>query len=149
MAKKKVKNIVLIVLNVLVIIGLGFTSGFYFVKYRNEKNNNLTTDQRIAKYEKEISKSYTLPIGDKATLADVKSADELKKDEANKDFFKDVVDGDILLIYTNSKLGILYRPDTKKIIKTTKTTKKKSTKNTTTKSTTKSTTNSTTKSTSN
>lgn len=118
MAKRKVKKIILITLNVLVIIGLGFTSGFYFVKYRNEKNNNLTTDQRIAKYEKEISKSYTLPTGDKATLADVKSADELKKDEANKDFFKDVANGDILLIYTNSKLGILYRPDTKKIIKT-------------------------------
>lgn len=118
MAKKKVKKIVLIAANVLIIVGLSFTSGFYFVKYRNEKNNNLTTDQRIAKYEKEISKSYTLPSGDKATLADVKSADELKKDEANKDFFKDVVNGDILLIYTNSKLGILYRPDTKKIIKT-------------------------------
>ncbi len=118
MAKKKVKKIALITLNIVVIVGLGFTSGFYFVKYRNEKNNNLTTDQRIAKYEKEISKSYTLPSGDKATLADVKSAEELKKDEANKDFFKDVVNGDILLIYTNSKLGILYRPDTKKIIKT-------------------------------
>jgi hypothetical protein len=118
MTKRKVKKVVLITLNVLIIVGLGFTSTFYFIKYRNEKNNNLSTEQRIEKYEKEISKSYTLPSGDKATLADVKSADELKKDEANKDFFKDVANGDILLIYTNSKLGILYRPTTKKIIKT-------------------------------
>jgi len=115
--KKTAAKITLIVVNILVILGLGFGTGFFYMKYRNLKNSNLTADQRIVKYEKEISKSYTLPIGDKATLADVKNAADLKKDDANKEFFKDSQDGDVLLVYTNSKLGILYRPSTKKIIK--------------------------------
>lgn len=120
MTKKKVKKIVLIVFNVLIILGLGFTSGFYYLRYNNEKTKNLTTDQLIAKYEKEISKSYTLPTGDKASLLpiDTATAEKFKKDETNKEFFKDSTDGDVVLIYANSKLGILYRPSTKKIIKT-------------------------------
>ncbi len=118
MSKKRTAyKITLTILNVLLILGLGFSSGFFYLKYQNLKNSSLTGDQRIAKYEKEISKSYTLPTGDQATLADVKNAAELKKDEANKDFFKDSQDGDVLLVYANSKLGILYRPSIKKIIK--------------------------------
>jgi hypothetical protein len=114
---KKFVKVLLVLANILIIAGLGFTSVFYFLKYQDSKNNNLSPEQRTAKYEKEIAKSYTLPVGDKATLADVKSAADLKKDEANKEFFKDSADGDILLVYTTSKLGILYRPTTKKIIK--------------------------------
>lgn len=114
---KKAFKISLLIVNVLVIAGLGFTSVFFFLKYRDAKNNNQTPEQRIVQYEKEIAKTYTLPVGDKPTLADVKSAAELKKDQNNKEFFKDAVDGDILLVYNNSKLGILYRPSAKKIIK--------------------------------
>ena len=118
MRRLDIKKILLVTANILVIAGLATSSVIFYLKYNNEKSKNLTTDQRIAKYEKEISKSYTLPSGEKATLADVKNASELKKDEANKDFFKDAADGDIVLIYANSKLGILYRPNSKKIIKT-------------------------------
>ena len=118
MRRFDIKKWLLITLNIVVIAGLAATSVTFYLKYNNEKNKNLTTDQRIAKYEKEISKTYTLPAGEKATLADVKNAAELKKDETNKEFFKDAIDGDIVLIYANSKLGILYRPSSKKIIKT-------------------------------
>lgn len=115
--RKKIIRVSLIVLAFLVFAALVAGNVVQYVRYANLKDSTLGTDQRIAKYEKEISKSYTLPTGDKATLADVKSADDLRKDEANKEFFKDAKDGDILLIYTNSKLGVLYRPTTKKIIK--------------------------------
>lgn len=114
---KKFLKAVVVLLNVLIIAGLGFSTVFFYLKYQDSKNSNLTPEQRIAKYEKEISRSYTLPTGEKATLADVKSAADLKKDEANKEFFKDSADGDVLLVYSTSKLGILYRPSAKKIIK--------------------------------
>ena len=116
--RKKVVKVALIVANVLLIIGLGFSSGFYFVKYRNLQKATITTEQRIVKYEKEISKSFTLPSDEKASIIDIKKADDFKKGEENKDFFKDSSDGDVVLIYQKSKLGILYRPATKKIIKT-------------------------------
>ena len=107
----------LFILGSLIFVGLIAGNAVQYKRYTDLKENNLSTEQRIAKYEKEISKTYTLPTDDKATLADVKSAADLKKDEANKEFFKDAQDADILLIYTNNKLGILYRPNTKKIIK--------------------------------
>jgi hypothetical protein len=118
MAKKNVKKIVLLVLNVLVIVGLSASTVLFYLKYQDAKEAALTGDQKLAKYEKEISKTYTLPTDEKAQLYDVNNADQLKKDETNKDFFKDIQNGDVLLIYTNNKLGIIYRPTTKKIIKT-------------------------------
>jgi hypothetical protein len=118
MAKKNVKKIVLLVLNVLVIVGLSASTVLFYLKYQDAKEAALTGDQKLAKYEKEINKTYTLPTDEKAQLYDVNNADQLKKDEANKDFFKDIQNGDVLLIYTNNKLGIIYRPTTKKIIKT-------------------------------
>ena len=114
---KKAGKFLLLAANIIVLAGLGFSSVFFYLKYKNLKATIATPDQRIAKYEKEISKSFALPVGEKATLADVKSAADLKKDEANKEFFKDAADGDVLLVYSTSKQGILYRPTTKKIIK--------------------------------
>lgn len=116
--RKKVVKVSLLSLGGLIVAALIAGNVVQLIRYNNLKEQNLSTDQRIAKYEKEISKTYTLPSGEKATLADVKSAEDLKKDEANKEFFKDSADGDIVLIYPNTKLGILYRPTSKKIIKT-------------------------------
>ncbi len=113
----KIIKILLISLNVLLLLALAAGNVYQFLRYRSLKGSNLTTEQRIAKYEKEIAKSYTLPQNDKSTLADVKNAADLKKDATNGEFFKDAADGDILLVYNDSKLGILYRPTTKKIVK--------------------------------
>jgi hypothetical protein len=115
--KKKAFRITLIILNILALVGFGFASVFYFLKYNNLKNTNLTSDQRIAKYEKEIGKTYAIPAGEKPTLYDVTQADCIKKDGPNMDFFKDSQNGDVLLLYGTAKIGILYRPSAKKIIK--------------------------------
>lgn len=115
--KKKALKISLVILNVVALAGLGFGTVFYYMKYNNLKNTTLTSDQRITKYEKEIGRTYALPTGEKPTLYDVTQADSLKKDGPNKDFFKDSNNGDVLLLYQNSKIGVLYRPAEKKIIK--------------------------------
>jgi len=118
--KKKLTKIALLSANVLLIASLAASTAFYYTKYNDLKKSSLTNDQKIAKYEKEISKTYTLPTGEKAALlvVDAASVDKFKKDDTNKEFFKDAAEGDAVLIYQNNKLGILYRPSTKKIIKT-------------------------------
>ncbi len=112
--KRKIVKISFIAANILLVIGLGFSSVFFFLKYNNLKNNNLTDDQKIAKYQKEISKTYTLPSSEKPTLGTVNDANEIKK--TNPTFFKDLANKDILLIYEKAPLVIVYRPSTKKII---------------------------------
>ena len=112
--KRKALKISLLILNILVILGLGFTSVFYYLKYHNVQNSNLSDDQKIAKYESEIGLSYTLPKDEKPTLGTVQDADAIKK--TNPAFFKDLAKDDILLIYDKAPLVVIYRPSTKKII---------------------------------
>ena len=112
--KRTVLKISLIIINVLFILGLGFTSVYYFLKYHHLQNSSLSDDQKLAKYEAEISKSYTLPTGEKPTLGTVNDADAIKK--TNPTFFKDLAKDDVLLIYDKAPLVVIYRPSTKKII---------------------------------
>ena len=111
--KRKAFKIILMLINIVALLGLGFGSVFFYLKYHNLQNNNLSDDQKIAKYEKEIAKSYTLPK-EKPTLGTVNDSETIKK--ANPTFFKDLAKDDILLIYKNAPLVIVYRPATKKII---------------------------------
>lgn len=115
--KRKALKISLIIVNILLLLSLGFSSVFFFLKYNNLKNNSLSSEERTSKYEKEIGKTYALPVGEKPTLYDVTQADSLKKEGPNKDFFKDAQNGDVLLLYGTAKIGVLYRPNDKKIIK--------------------------------
>ena len=54
---KKISKVLLFIANILVIAALSFTSVFFFLKYHDLMNSNLSDDQKIAKYEKEISKT--------------------------------------------------------------------------------------------
>ncbi len=112
--KRTATKIILVTFNILLILSLGLTSGYYFIKYRNLQSASLTDDQKIAKYEKEISKNFTLPKDAKGTLGTVKDSSAIKK--ANPTFFKDLANDDVLLIYKDAPLVIIYRPSTKKII---------------------------------
>lgn len=60
----------------------------------------------------EIGKLIALPSDEKPTVASITDIDKLK-DQA---FFKNAKNGDKVLIYTNAKKAILYRPEEKRII---------------------------------
>ncbi len=114
MSKKRTAfKVITIILNVLVLIGLGFTSGYYYLKYHKLQNATLNDEQKIAKYENEIARTYTLPK-EKAKLYTVNDAEATKR--ANPAFFKDLAKDDVLLVYKDTPLVIMYRPTTKKII---------------------------------
>jgi cytoskeletal protein RodZ len=59
-----------------------------------------------------VGKLVELPAGETPTLATVNNAAQLKKQQ----FFAMAKDGDKLLIYSKSGLGVLYRPSTNKVI---------------------------------
>lgn len=118
----------------LAIGGLMATSGFYFMRYRTarlqradlqsqnaeltkqlsafktnpEQANKAETDKIIA----EIGKSYALPKEPPTSVYTVKDKVAAQKEP----FFSKAEQDDVALIYTNSKLAILYRPSTKQII---------------------------------
>lgn len=107
---------ILTLANVLVILALAGAAGFYFKKYNDLKNSTpeklqqAQTDQYIG----EVGKLYSLPKNEKPDVATVKDKEALKKQYP---FFDQAENGDVVLIYKDAKLAILYRPTTKKLVK--------------------------------
>jgi hypothetical protein len=107
---------ILVVLNVLVLLGLAGFGGYFFKKYQDTKNSSpeklqqAQVDQTIS----EVGKLYTLPANEKPDVATVKDKEALKKQYP---FFDQAENNDVVLIYKEAKLAILYRPSTKKLIK--------------------------------
>jgi uncharacterized protein YneF (UPF0154 family) len=107
----------LVMLTVLVVsaILLFFVYGYFstrnqlmHLKSANSSSKSDETQQLINK----VGNLVQLPAGDSPTIATVSNASRLK----NQQFFSMAKDGDKLLIYSKSGLGVLYRPSTNKII---------------------------------
>jgi nitrogen regulatory protein PII-like uncharacterized protein len=107
---------ILVTLNVLALIGLAGFGGYFFKKYQDSKNaspekiQQAQIDQTIS----EVGKLYSLPANEKPDVATVKDKEALKKQYP---FFDQAENDDVVLIYKEAKLAILYRPSTKKLIK--------------------------------
>lgn len=103
---------VLIGLAVVVII-LGAISGYFYVQYRNLKNNpdQITKAENEALVE-EVGKIYALPKDETPTIATVIDKDKLK----DQPFFANAQNGDKILIFTKAKKAIVYRPKEKVIV---------------------------------
>lgn len=102
--------------NILVILALAGAAGFYFKKYDNLKNSTPEKIQQAQtdQYVKEVGKLYSLPKNEKPDVATVKDKEALKKQYP---FFDQAENGDVVLIYKDAKLAILFRPGSKQLIK--------------------------------
>lgn len=106
----------LIALNVVALLVLAGTTGLFFKKYQDAKNaspeklQQVQVDQTIS----EVGKLYSLPANEKPDVATVKDKEALKKQYP---FFDQAENDDVVLIYKEAKLAILYRPATKKLVK--------------------------------
>lgn len=110
------KTPMLLAANVLVILGLLGATGFYYKKYHDIKK--LTPEQlqqqQVDAYTKELSKVYSVPNEKPASVATVQDKDAVKKQYPALD---QAENGDVVFVYKDAKLAILYRPSEKKVIK--------------------------------
>lgn len=107
--KRKLSSFVLVVL-LLMAVG---TAGYFFKQYRDvKKNPSAATIAETESLVKKVGVLITLPKDETPTIATVSDKEKLK----DQPFFKDAQKDDKLLIYTNAKQAIIYRPSQNKII---------------------------------
>ncbi len=110
------KKVALRAVYLLVLAAALALAGMYYNKYTDLKNaspeqlQQAQTDQYIAA----INKLYALPANEKPDVATVKDKEALKKQYP---FFDQAENDDVVLIYKEAKLAILYRPSSKQLIK--------------------------------
>lgn len=110
---KKIAKIFGLVLLILLFAAVATVAYFYYNKYQKVlKNPEIITTQEVDWLVTNVGKLMDLPQGETPSVATVLDKEKLK-DQA---FFKNAENGDKILIYTNAKKAILYRPSTEKII---------------------------------
>lgn len=115
-AKKKKMILIAIGVTTFVIICL---IAFFTIRYQNAQKEieRLTNPQEAAKEEKKqlqekVGKLVALPEGETPTIATVSDVNKLK----SQAFFAKAENGDKVLIYTQAKKAVLYRPSINKVI---------------------------------
>jgi hypothetical protein len=103
------------IIAVLVLVAV-VPSVYFYTQYRTAQkrlaNPNIFAQEEAKKYTDMVARLMTLPSDEVPTLATVNDKDKLK----NQPFFANAENGDKVLIYTNAKKAILYRPSINKII---------------------------------
>jgi hypothetical protein len=111
----KSKNTLLPIAIVIVAIAL-VTAIFFYNKYQQAQklltNPSEVTKEQVAELIKAVGKLIELPTGETPTIATVSDKTKL----ANQSFFQRAENGDKVLIYTQAKKAILYRPSINKIV---------------------------------
>lgn len=107
---------VLVILVIALIGGLGAFGGIYYKKYTDLKD---ASPEKLQQAQLEdtveaVGKLYSLPKDEKPDIATVKDKEALKKQYP---FFDQAENDDVVLIYKEAKLAILYRPSTNQLIK--------------------------------
>jgi hypothetical protein len=105
-----------LVIVVLLVVLLGVAIGFavhYYRGYQSLAFAGGSGDQaKIIRLVKEVGELIELPQNETPTVATVKDPKVLK----DQPFFAKAEEGDQVLLYTNAKTAILYRPGTHKLI---------------------------------
>ena len=108
---------ILISLIAILVIGAAATPAYYFYNQYQKSQELLKNPTEAAKEEvralvARVGQLLELPQGEEPTVATVSDKNKLK-DQA---FFAKSENGDKVLIYTNAKKAILYRPSINKVI---------------------------------
>lgn len=96
---------------------------YFFVKYNQVNDKYLaatvTPDQQKSEYVSKVSKLYNVPKfeDEKPEAIVVSDTSKLSDTVVGKKFFAGVKKDDVVLVYKNSDLSIIYRPSEDKIIK--------------------------------
>jgi predicted negative regulator of RcsB-dependent stress response len=105
-----------VVLAVVVVIAAAIFFGIRYDQIQNRNNllSNPTTagNLEVSETVQAVGKLISLPAKETPTLATVTNVTQLK----SQTFFANAKNGDKVLIYTQAKVAILYRPSINKII---------------------------------
>lgn len=111
-----VRSISFISLGVIVLLLLASLPAYYFYnQYKTAEslsNPTASAAEQVKALTAEVGKIILLPTGEAPTIATVSDKTKL----AGQSFFAHAQNGDKVLIYSNAKRAILYRPSEKKII---------------------------------
>lgn len=102
---------------VVILLALSGYLGYRLMQARNEIDQNNANSAQIeneatAELVNELSGFVELPTDEVPTIATVNDAKKLK----SQVFFTKAQDGDRVIIYADSRLAILYRPSSKKVV---------------------------------
>lgn len=109
------KNIVMGLAAIVLAVAVAASVYFYMQYYQAQqllKNPNLAAQQQTKDLLAAVGKLIDLPKNETPTIATVSDVSKLK----DQPFFANAQNGDKVLIYTNAKKAILYRPSENKII---------------------------------
>lgn len=112
--KKKFAKIILTAVIFTLVAGSLGTAGYFYYKYKKAMSGGAAGDESNS-YIAEIKKIMLLPEDEEPTLATVSDREKLK----DQPFFAKAENGDKVLIYSQAKKAILYRPSSNKIIEVT------------------------------
>ena len=117
--KSKVRNLKRMTVMLVVLVIAGGSAVYFAYKYNQAKEDvtRLSDPQAAAKAETDklvakVSALVEVPQGETPTVATVSDASKLK----TQAFFAHAENDDKVLIYTQAKKAILYRPSTNKIV---------------------------------
>lgn len=117
--RKPPKRLLFWIIGALVLLAVAGSIIVLSTRYQNSQKEvkRLSNPQEAAKLETEIlvsrvSKLVELPSGEQPTVATVQDVSKLQ----NQAFFKNAQNGDKVLIYTEAKRAILFRPSTNKVL---------------------------------
>ena len=113
----KLSKKILIPISVLIVLIIAALPAYYFYsQYKNSQkmlqNPTLAAQDEIKKIVEKVGKLIELPADEAPTVATVSDKEKLKEQV----FFSKSENGDKVLIYTQARKAILYRPNTNKII---------------------------------
>lgn len=110
------KNPLIFVVSGVLVILAAIPSVYFYLQYQKVqeklKNPQVYSQEEVQKLVERVSKLMELPEGETPTIATVTESEKLK----DQPFFAKSQNGDKVLIFTNAKKAILFRPETNKII---------------------------------
>jgi hypothetical protein len=101
---------------IVALVLLAATSGaaiYFYKQYTDLKNSpNVVAQQTTQRLVSEVGKLYDLPKDETPTVAQVSDKEKVK----DQPFFKNVENGDWVLVYQTARMAVLYRESQNKLI---------------------------------
>lgn len=94
----------------IIIVILGLTAGYFYKK--STTNEAAISAREVKNLTNEIGKLVMLPTDETPTVATVSDPEALK----DQPFFANALKDDKVLIYSNAKKAILYRPSIERVV---------------------------------